>query len=391
MSRIEEIETRLSAIKAELETEGADINALSAETDLLLEERKKLLDEVETRKHVLAKVATLPAGKTIDNEEEKKMDEKRIMTAESKEYRNAFLKFMAGYDITAEERSVLDKVNEETRTAFTHTTGTTSGQTAGYLVPTTTIDKIWDLMEEEHAILRDISIYRTGTIIEVTKRTAITAGDAGTVSEGSAPSSDENNTFAKVTLSGKDFAKDVEISYALGIMAIDAFEDFLSNEIGERLGSAIASDIISQLGTDFDSTHNDLDVASSGKIGWADVTNAFAVLKNAKGVSVYGSRTTIYKYVAGMVDTTGRPIFQANANEGIEGYLFGAPVKVEDAITDDILWIGDPKKVTGNMVQDVMIENDRDIKRHVIIYSGYARFQCALIAPAAFAKLDITP
>lgn len=378
MTRLHEIEERLSAIKAEMETDGVDLNALNDETDKLLEERKALMDAEETRQAMLDKIAKLPEGEKIV-EEDTHMEEKRY-TVDSPEYRSAFLKDLMGIEL-----------NEEERTAFTHTTGTTNGQSAGNVVPTTLLNKIWDLIEGEHNLLKDITIYRTGTILEVAKRTAIAAGDAGTVSEGAAPSDAENNTFAKVTLAGKDFAKYVDISYALAKMSVDGFEDFIANEIAERLGAALAADIVTQLGTDFDSSNNDLDVATSGKIVWTDVTGAFAVLKNAKGVVVYGNRTTIYKYIAGMVDTTGRPIFQANANEGIEGHLFGAPVKVEDAIADDILWIGDPKQVVGNMVQDIMVEKDRDIKSHVITYSGYARFQAALLAPGAFAKLDVSP
>lgn len=373
----DEILARLAQIKEEMRSEGADLEALKKEVEDL-ESRKAEIEEIEKRQAAAAALQHGEAGgKTIEKQEERKMKE---YTVDSKEYRSAFLKHLMGQELTEEER-----------TAFTHTTGTTSGQTAGYTVPTTLLNKIWDLMEEDHSILKDITVYRTGTVLEIAKRTAITAGDAGTVAEGSAPSSDENNTFAKVTLAGKDFAKDVEISYALATMSIDGFEDFIANEIADRLGAALAADIITQIGTDYDSSNNDLDVASSGKITWADVTNAFSVLKNAKNVVVYASRATIYKYIAGMVDTTGRPIFQANANEGIEGYLFGAPVKVEDAITNDLVWIGDPKQVVGNMVQDIMIESDKDIKRHVVIYSGYARFQCALLAPAAFAKLDVTP
>ena len=43
------------------------------------------------------------------------------------------------------------------------------------------------------------------------------------------------------------------------------------------------------------------------------------------------------------------------------------------------------------MVQDIMVESDKNIETHTIIYAGYARFQCSLLAPAAFAKLDVTP
>ena len=375
---LEQLETRRAEIeKINAETYEGDIEELRKEMDTI-EARKAELEEMEARK----KNAELLQNHEVTPQKTDKPEERRndMFALDSKEYRTAWCKEMLGMALTDEER-----------TAFVHTTGTTSGQTAGYTIPTTLLNKIWDLIEGKHAILGDITIYRTGTILEVAKRTAIAAGDAATVSEAAAPSDDENNTFAKVTLSGKDFAKTVEISYALGIMSIDGFEQFIVNEIADRLGAALAADIITQIGTDYYSAGNDLDVATSGEVAWTDIAGALAVLKNVNGITVYASQATIYKYIVGMVDSTGRPLFQHDANEAIRGYLAGFPVKVEDAITDDLIWLGDPKQVVGNMVQDIMVESDKDIKKHVNIFSGYARFQCSLLAPKAFAKLDVTP
>ena len=375
---LEQLETRRAEIESiNAETYEGDIEELRKEMDTI-EARKAELEEMEARK----KNAELLQNHEATPQKTDKPEERRndMFALDSKEYRTAWCKEMLGMALTDEER-----------TAFVHTTGTTSGQTAGYTIPTTLLNKIWDLIEGKHAILGDITIYRTGTILEVAKRTAIAAGDAGTVSEATAPSDDENNTFAKVTLSGKDFAKTVEISYALGIMSIDGFEQFIVNEIADRLGAALAADIITQIGTDYYSSGNDLDVATSGKVVWTDIAGALAVLKNVNGITVYASQATIYKYIVGMVDSTGRPLFQHDANEAIRGYLAGFPVKVEDAIADDLIWLGDPKQVVGNMVQDIMVESDKDIKKHVNIFSGYARFQCSLLAPKAFAKLDVTP
>lgn len=376
---LEQVEARMSEIEAiNPETYEGDAEELRKELETLgarSEELEKRQKTEEVRK-------ALEEGTKIPEKIIKKQEEegRKTMTFDSNEYRVAWDKMMLGLPMTDEER-----------TAFTHTTGTTSGQTAGYTIPTTLVNKIWDLIEGKHAILGDITIYRTGTILEVVKRTAIAAGDAGTVSEAAAPSNDENNTFAKVTLAGKDFAKTVKISYALGIMSMDGFESFIVNEIGDRLGAALAADIVTQILTDYDSTNNDLDVATSGKVAWTDISGALAVLKNAGNINVYASQTTIYKYIVGMVDTTGRPLFQHDANEKIRGYLAGFPVKAEDAVTDDLILIGDPDQVVGNMVQDIMVESDKNIENHTIVYAGYARFQCALLAPKAFAKLDVTP
>ena len=64
-------------------------------------------------------------------------------------------------------------------------------------------------------------------------------------------------------------------------------------------------------------------------------------------------------------------------------------MKVEDAVAANVLYIGYPKQVVGNMIQDIMVESDKDIKKHVITYAGYARFECKLLAPAAFAKVTV--
>ena len=64
--------------------------------------------------------------------------------------------------------------------------------------------------------------------------------------------------------------------------------------------------------------------------------------------------------------------------------VLGAQVKIDDSVEAGKLLIGDAKKITYNLVQDIMIETDRDIKKHVITHSGYARGEGALIDDKAF-------
>lgn len=296
-----------------------------------------------------------------------------IMDQSSKEYRNAFLLHLAGRD---------GEMTQLENAAFTHTTTST-----GQVMPTQMLDAIWDLVSEEHPILDDVTVYRTGTILEVVKHTAITAGDAATVAENTA-AEDENNTFVKVTLSGKDFSKTVKVSYALDRMSMGAFEQYLINEIGSRIGSAIAKDIVTQIGTDM-TAGNKMKSATAKETTYAELASVFAKLKRAKDVTVYATRATLYNYLVALTDTTGRPIFQPNAQAGAEGVLLGAKVKVEDAVADNKLLIGDSKKVVYNMVQDIMIEKDRDITTHNIVHSGYARGSGTLIDADAFAELTI--
>jgi HK97 family phage major capsid protein len=233
----------------------------------------------------------------------------------------------------------------------------------------------------------DITIYRTGTILEVVKHTAIAAGAAKSVAENAA-NDDEQNTFVKVTLSGKDFAKTVEISYAMERMSIDALEQYLVTEISNGLGDAMAADVVSTIGTGI-SSENKITSSKTGEIAFKDVAAAFGQLKRVGGVAVYGTRATIYKHLVGMVDTNGVPVFQANVQQGAEGSILGALIKVEDAVADGKLLIGDPRKVLYNMIQDILVERDRDIKTHKVIHSGYARGEGVLIDDKAFVELTV--
>lgn len=365
MTRLEEIEVRLSAIKTDLEAEGADIEALTAETDKLLEERTAIKAEMEARTATLAKIAELPIEKENTKMEERKFD------ASSAEYRSAFLKNLMGESLTeVEER------------AYLHTTQNTSA-----VLPTTMLDKIWDLVSTEHVIMGDITIYKTGTVIEVVKHTAIVNGKAKKVAQGVA-NDDEENTFVKITLAGNDFSKTVRLSYALAKMSLDAFEAYIINEIAASLGEELANDVVASIGTGMNSA-NKLTNATPGTATYEDFAGALGALKRVQNATIYANRSSIYKWLVGMVDTTGRPIFQPSAQAGVQGTFIGATIKVEDSIAADTFLIGDPKKVVYNMVQDIMVESAKDIDTHKIIYSGYARGEGALIDDMAFSQLTI--
>lgn len=365
--RLAAIEERRSAIATELESETADLDALSEEVRGLNDEYSTL--QAEKRSILLSEVS---GGAGTVTRSFQPSAQPPVYNAASPEYRSAFLKNLLGEDLSKEERA-----------AFVHTTTNT-----GNVLPTTMLNRIWDLVSTEHSIMGDITVYRTGTILEVVKHTAIAAGAAKVVAENAA-NDDEQNTFVKVTLSGKDFSKHVDISYAMERMSLDALEQYLTSEIARQLGAAMAADIVSQIGTDM-AAGNKKTTAKAATVTFAEVAALFGSLQRVSNVVVYGKRSTIYTYLVGMVDASGRPVFQTTAQQGAAGSLLGATIKVEDAVADNVLLIGDPSKVVYNMVQDIMIESDRDIKKHVTTYSGYARGQGALIDGSAFAQLTVT-
>lgn len=337
----------------ELETIVSDLEAREAQINSDVEKRNAIIKRVAETGVVIAQ----PGGP---------MTEQRFDLS-SKEYRSAFFKKLAHEQLTdVEER------------AYTHTT-----QNYGGALPVETIAEIWSNIEEQHAILGDITVHRTGTILELTVHKSIVKGDAKSVSEAAA-NDDEQNEFVKVTLTGKDFSKHIEISYALGTMTGGALESYLITEISDRLGVALVKHVVEVITSG---------LAAGNKVALTDLSvktlaEAFSKAKGGK-LTVYVNNTTMYKELFGLMDANKRPVFQPTLQDGANGAIFGALVKVEDALADGEILIGNAKKVVGNFVQDVMIEEDRDIKKHVKVYSGYARFEAALTNDSAFVLATI--
>lgn len=370
--RLDEINERLSAIKVELDGENVNVDVLETETNGLLEERKAIIENAEKRQKLVESVINLPESavtRKFENKEEKKTME---YNSASKEYRNAFLKNLVGSEMNVEERA-----------AFTHTTANTTAP-----LPVTMLNEIWDLVSKRHVIMGDIKTYRTGTILEVVKHTAIVAGKAAVTAQGVANADDEQNTMVKVTLSGKDFSKHVVLSYAMAIMSIDALEAYLVSEISSSLGDALSDDTVATIkaGT---AAANKVNSTGVKAVTYLELAKLFGLLKRVNGRTIYVNNATFYNYIVSIVDTAGRPIFQPTMQDGAQGVLLGAQVKIEESVADNEIFVGDPQRVVCNMVQDVLIEQDKDIKTHTNIYAGYARAESALLDDLSFAILTV--
>ena len=361
---LEELKKRLKEINAELDNlleqldgddgEGGDYGEkmtaeeIETRSNELEEEAKGILAKIriEERKERLRNAAQF--GNLIfspqNNDDSQKGKNKNMTRAEmiaSEEYRSAFYANLRG-EATEEQRSTL----------------LTAG-TDAIAIPKALDDKIWDNIYTDHPILGDIDIKRTGVILEVTKHTKVKAGKAGKVEEGTAATL-EDNEFVKVTLVGQDYAKTVELSYAAAKMSQGALEDYLATEVANSMGEALATEIFAKMKTDLGAAA--VTVAKGKNLTFADFCKAVGSVQRLK---VYASRAKKFEQIVGMVDTAGQPVFR-------DGCTLGYDVK-EDAAAGDDIFIVDTSKFVLNMMQDIMIENDRDIKNHKIIISGYAR------------------
>ena len=366
MLRIDEINTRLSAIAQEVETAtGEALTALENESTDLMAERQQILDDVQKRQQLRNTIAegTTPVEIIEKHEEERKMDfTNRNEVIKSEEYRSAFLKSLRGEEMS----------EAETR-AFTFLTTNTAA-----VLPTVMQNRIIDLIGEAHPIVADVYTMNSNTAITIPVAKSI-AADAGESAEGAA-SNELEITFEDVNLSGDDYTANVSLSYKMVRMSIPAFEDYLVSQIAARLGAKIAVGIVANIkaGIAVENT-----IATG--VSYANLVAGFGELKRVGNVVVYGTRKGVYNKLVGMVDGNKRPIFQNPVTASAAGALLGATIKFDDAIGDDELLIGDPSKYLQNVVAPVIIEPDKDLNTHKYVYSGYTCQEGVLTDDKAFA------
>ena len=333
---------------AEVPEETAETEERSAETAEAVEETEdRKAEQFAEYRALQQQVIDGDIGTVVETHREEKKMEERKYTVESPEYRDAFYAVIGDY-ATPEQRAIV-------------VDSTAPGDGDAIAIPKTLDEKIWDNIHTAHPILADIATVRSGVAMEVTKHTAIAVRTTKKLDSAATPA-EEANTFAKVVLYGYDYEKYVTLTYAEAKMSQGALEDYLAEEIAAELGEALAKDVFAQVLAD---AGNGQKVTDTSDL-FADIKSALALATGAGTPVIYAPSTSYFEIVGAIAQ--GSP-FNIAAT-------LGCTVKLDNAATG--VTILDPKKFVLNMVQDVMIESDRDIKAHKVVVSGYLRAQGTL-------------
>lgn len=329
MNRRKEIEQRLAAIKAELETRAAEltaeeITALEKEVGELQTERAAIDAAVEKRNALLASIA---AGEQVagteptvlrafpaageDNGEQDKYG--------SMAYRKAFMQYVTrGAAIPAEYRT----------DANTKTTD------VGAVVPTTILDKIISKMESVGGIYALVTktAYKGG--VSIPKQTLKPV--ASWVAEGRG-SDKQKYVGGNVTFAYHKLRCAVSVSFEVDTMSIAAFEALIVNNIVEAMVKALELAIIAGTGSGQPTgIINSTEVAETvevAELNYKTLVDAEAAVPEAYETTAKWcmSKKTFMGFV-GMVDADGNPI--ARVNHGVAGkperYLLGREVQLTE-------------------------------------------------------------
>jgi len=295
----EQLEERLAAIPAELDTEGADLDALEAEVRGIKEELEARKAAQARREEIRAAVANGAGTVTQTFTEDKKVNEK--------EQRAAMMDALAEYikgNATPEQRALL----------------TTAASGGTVKVSNIVDDFIWTDWDKSPLLSRIRKVYVRGNY-----SVGYEAAASGAVkhTEGAAAPAEETLTLAYVNFVEQYYKKWITVSDTVLALKGEAFMRYLMDEFGHQLAIALENAIVAEIAA------SDLSAKVTNAIDNTAAMAGFAALSDeAVNPVVIVSKTT-YAAIMNARATTGAKIedpfngMEVLFNSTVTGMLVG--------------------------------------------------------------------
>lgn len=339
MKTLKEIMARKAEIRSILES-GAecDIEALKKELRELSEAQKA----IEERQQIAKEISTGAIVPNIVDEITKQQDEERSYGVDSKEYRSAFFKNLAGVELNDVEKRAM----------------TTNTSSAGVAVPTITMNKILEKIGNSSVVYGLVTVsHLAGNVsIPLEKQT----GDVQRKAEG-ADGTLVDDTLDELKLGAKKYIKLVRLTCELENTAIDALEDYIVRKLSKKLSQAFDADIINGTGTNCAKgilkSVTVADTATANVLDYDDICDLFAGIPAVarKNATLMMSTNTLYKQVKKIKDAEKRPIFDPTQNK-----VLGRDVVECDDVPDGTIIFGDFSEYMFNWSKEAQISKSEE-------------------------------
>jgi HK97 family phage major capsid protein len=273
------------------------------------------------------------------------MEEKRTFALDSAEYRAAFLKNLQGKALDTEERAAV---------------------TATAAIPTITMNKIIGILERTPLVAAVDVTYIPGN---VTFPVEGTTNEAAWVAMGTA-ATDSADTLTSVSLAAYKLIKTVEITADVQAMAIDAFEGWLVERLGNKIAKAVDAGILNGGGSTSGQclgirvTKSTQDgTYTKTNIKWSDITKIIGTLKTEylPGASFVMNRNLFFNKILGLENSQGNPIVVIDPQAPAKYNLLGYPVIIDDNSTTGDILFGDLKAYKFNFAKAPEVTSDDSV------------------------------
>lgn len=377
LARSEELRARSEAIAAEIRADGADVEALSAEADGNVAERQAISEELEARRAAAQQAAEQRADDfnggthSIEQKGNDNMEEKRF-AIDSVEYRDAWTKMVTNRPLTEEERSALSS--------------------AGAVIPTLTIDAVWDRLIDEAELLGRVDVSQFPNYVRFPVATTVNAATRGAVGTTVSESSD---VIGYVDLTPNEYLKLLTVGADIDHMAIPAVHDWIINNIVDSIRAKVNSDIIAGSGSNqikgiLASVNANATALTAAGLTKGDLLNVMGALganyqKNAIFIMTaklfYGevlTLTTLNDFVV---------------NDGFKFKIFGHDVILMDELkvsNKETILYGDPKAFKVNFFSPIEVKPFETATTTNKQFRGAAMVDGELLDTSAFVRFAKT-
>lgn len=366
--RLNEINTRLAAIQAELETaSGEQLRALEKEAANLIAERNQIMTDIQTRQQMRNNIAGgIISGNILDQHQEPD-GATRTFAPDSAEYREAYLRNLQGRGITAEQRAALTS--------------------AASVIPTTTMNRVVGYFEESPILSRVDMTHIPGYVSYPVEGNNAEAAWV----EMSAEATDSADTVTTLSLSAYKLIKTIEITADVSGMALDAFEDWLVARLGNKVTKALEAGVINGTGSNqatgiAKTLSTETGTYTKAKATYADLIKIVSALnaQAAKNATFLMQRTLFFTDVLGIEDANGKPVVHQDLESPAKYNILGYPVILDDVVAKDDMLFGDLFMYKLNLAKEPEITSDSS----VAFRSGSTVYRALALADGKLAKKD---
>lgn len=376
---VAELRARAAEIRGLVDKPDADLEALDTEATEIAQRLQQA--EMEARRKAIAGKVAGGDGVQVRNFPDRVEGEGEY-TADSAEYRNAWLKTIA---VDARGRRLFGDLTDAERRAFTFLTTNTSA-----VVPTEIANRIIELVRSEAPMLDDAEWGFFTRGFGVPRHKSIDAGDADVVTEGTANANDEQDTFDLLELAGVEIKKHAIMSKKMEIQSIEAFETWLVDHIAKRLRVAAEAHVLEQL----DDTGVGIATTNkiSGTLSDAEIRKAFGLLGVNGEKVIYANNATIWNDLAGLEGSDGQKLFIPSSMDDplTAGRIYGARVKEDSNVPADTLYIMVRGQLLCNEFSPIEVVPQIEPKTLNRIFTGYWLFDAGLENPTGAVKYTNT-
>lgn len=380
MSKLRELKEKRSTVVANIQKmqEQYDGKTMDAEAraawDKMVAEERELKSQIESEERRLALDGMVANQKETDH---RSADEKKLET-------RAFVKFLLGQELTAEEKNVQRRA--------------ISGTNGSVLVPAGVAPYIESALNGMSGLMQAADVIRTtagGDLVWPTINNATSKAKVMAQYEQSAKAA---KTFSSKTLKAYTYRTDI-VPVSLELLQDSAFN------IEQYIGELLAKELVDGLNADFTNgtgTNAPKGIAKDAKsvsaagagVAYDDVIALMKAVPSAyQGAAKFMMNAKTMYDLALIKDAAERPIWTPAMSAAMPATIFGKEIVLNDDLADNAIVYGDLKKYKIRMVKDYSVAVLREALMEYLSIGiiGYCRADGVLLDAGTNPVAILTP